>query len=267
MTATLAIADLVEAQTVDATFAVARKQRLRTRQGADYLALELANPSGRIEARVWGDVDLLDTRFSEGDAVRVLARVERFRSRLQLDVRTLERVDVDASTLAPTLRRDLGELDGFLEFLAAEVSHSGLATTVARALDDENVRAGLRALPASLDGHHGYSGGLLEHTVAVATICRDLTQLHPRLRSDILIAAVGRALMVRGDWIKEGAIVIDVGINRGADGKLVGDVAYAEASQVAGAITPVPGGVGPMTIACLLDNTLIACRRLRLGAS
>jgi methylenetetrahydrofolate dehydrogenase (NADP+) / methenyltetrahydrofolate cyclohydrolase len=85
-------------------------------------------------------------------------------------------------------------------------------------------------------------------------------------RADILVAAVGRAEFVRGDWIKPGAVVIDVGINRiavpGGKSKLVGDVAFAEAQGIAGAITPVPGGVGPMTIACLLRNTLIAaCRR------
>ncbi|WP_299638272.1 bifunctional methylenetetrahydrofolate dehydrogenase/methenyltetrahydrofolate cyclohydrolase FolD [uncultured Ruegeria sp.] len=83
-------------------------------------------------------------------------------------------------------------------------------------------------------------------------------------RADIVVAAVGRPEMVPGDWIKEGATVIDVGINRiERDGKnkLVGDVDYASASQRAGAITPVPGGVGPMTIACLLANTLTACCR------
>lgn len=85
-------------------------------------------------------------------------------------------------------------------------------------------------------------------------------------RADLVIAAVGRPEMVRGDWIRPGATVIDVGINRvaGESGKsrLVGDVAYAEASVVAGAITPVPGGVGPMTIACLLKNTVTAARRI-----
>ena len=85
-------------------------------------------------------------------------------------------------------------------------------------------------------------------------------------RADILIGAVGRPEMIKGDWIKPGATVIDVGINRitGADGKnrLVGDVAFGEAQGIAGAITPVPGGVGPMTIACLLANTLTAERRL-----
>jgi methylenetetrahydrofolate dehydrogenase (NADP+)/methenyltetrahydrofolate cyclohydrolase len=81
-------------------------------------------------------------------------------------------------------------------------------------------------------------------------------------RADLIVAAVGRAEMVRGDWIKPGAIVIDVGIQRvpgpGGKERLVGDVAFDEARQVAGAITPVPGGVGPMTIACLLQNTLQA---------
>jgi len=86
-------------------------------------------------------------------------------------------------------------------------------------------------------------------------------------RADIVVAAVGRPEMVRGGWIRPGATVIDVGINRigTADGRhrLVGDVAFDEAAEVAGAITPVPGGVGPMTIACLLENTLAAARRRR----
>ena len=82
-------------------------------------------------------------------------------------------------------------------------------------------------------------------------------------RAEVLIAAIGRAGFVRGDWIAPGATVIDVGINRGADGRLCGDVAFAEAREVAGAITPVPGGVGPMTIACLLENTVAAAVRRR----
>ena len=84
-------------------------------------------------------------------------------------------------------------------------------------------------------------------------------------RADILIAAIGRPEMVPGDWIKPGATVIDVGINRSADGRLVGDVAFASCAAVAGAITPVPGGVGPMTIACLLENTVTAAERRRGG--
>jgi methylenetetrahydrofolate dehydrogenase (NADP+) / methenyltetrahydrofolate cyclohydrolase len=82
-------------------------------------------------------------------------------------------------------------------------------------------------------------------------------------RADIVVAAVGKPELVRGNWIAPGATVIDVGVNRLPDGKLVGDVAFAEAAAVAGAITPVPGGVGPMTIACLLENTVRAAQRRR----
>lgn len=111
---------------------------------------------------------------------------------------------------------------------------------------------------------------LLLDANCTVTICHSRTADLPEVcrRGDILVAAVGRAEMVRGDWIKPGAAVIDVGINRvpkpGEEGKtrLVGDVAFAEAAAVAGAITPVPGGVGPMTIACLLANTVTAaCRQ------
>ncbi|MBA3329878.1 MAG: HD domain-containing protein [Actinobacteria bacterium] len=184
-----AIAELAEDRVVEAVYAVVRKRRLRTRGGSPYLALELADASGRIEARVWQDVDLLDARFSEGDAVRVLGRVERFRDRLQLDVRSLEAApEVDATTLVPSMRRDADELEGFLEFLSAEISHGGLRGIVRRALGEAERRK-LRELPAVPGGHHGYAGGLLEHTVGVATICREAAQLHPRLRCDLLLAA------------------------------------------------------------------------------
>jgi 3'-5' exoribonuclease len=184
-----AIAELAEERVVEGVYAVARKQRLRTRGGAPYLALELVDPSGRIDARVWHDVELLDSRFAEGDAVRVLGRVEKYRDRLQVDVRTLEAAtDADPADLAPAIRRDRDELEGFLEFLAAEISHPGLQATVHRFLDDKSLRTGLRRLPAA-EMHHSYAGGLLEHTVGVATICRETAQLHPRLRTDLLLTA------------------------------------------------------------------------------
>ncbi len=185
-----AIAELQEDRVVEGVYAVARKERRRTRTGSDYLALELVDPSGRIEARVWNDVELLDGRFGEGDAVRVLGRVDKYRDRLQLEVRSLEPAEgEDAAALTPALRRDADELDGFLEFLGGEVSHSGLSALVGRFLGDELFRTRLRELPASPDVHHDYAGGLLEHTVAVATICRDAAQVHQRLRQDLLVAA------------------------------------------------------------------------------
>ena len=183
-----AIAELAEDRVVEGVYAVARKRRLRARSGADYLALELVDPTGRIEGRVWHDVELLDSRFAEGDAVRVLGRVERFRNALQLDVRSIEQVEADPAELAPAMRRDADELEGFLDFLAGELAHPGLKATVAAVLDADTRRK-LRLLPAAPDGHHVYAGGLLEHTVGVTTVCRELTQLHPRLRADLLVAA------------------------------------------------------------------------------
>ena len=214
------IAELDADRVVEGVYAVARKRRLRTKSGSSYLALELVDPSGRIEGRVWNDVDLLDGRFDEGDAVRVLGRVERYRDRLQLDVRSIEAApEADPTGFAPAMRRDPDELDGFLDFLAAEISHPGLKAAVGRFVGDPEIRRLLRALPAAPEGHHDYAGGLLEHTVGVATICRELCQLHPRLRSDLLLAAallhdVGRTV----------ELAPGPGFRQTAEGRLLGHV-------------------------------------------
>ncbi|HSR99005.1 MAG TPA: bifunctional methylenetetrahydrofolate dehydrogenase/methenyltetrahydrofolate cyclohydrolase FolD [Kofleriaceae bacterium] len=104
---------------------------------------------------------------------------------------------------------------------------------------------------------------LLANASATVTLCHSRTrELADEVRrADIVVAAVGRPELVRGDWIKPGAIVLDVGMNRMPDGKLLGDVEFAGAAERARAITPVPGGVGPMTIACLLENTVTSARR------
>ena len=182
------IAELAPDRTVEGVYAVARKQRRTTRKGAPYLALELVDPTGRIECRIWYDVALLEGRFDEGDAVRVLGRVERFDDRLQLEIRSVEASDADPAGLAPRLRRDADELDGFLEFLAGEVAHPGLAAVVSGVVGDRELRRALRELPAA-ETHHSYAGGLLEHTVGVATLVRETAQLHQRLRSDLVLAA------------------------------------------------------------------------------
>lgn len=99
---------------------------------------------------------------------------------------------------------------------------------------------------------------------ATVTICHSRTKNLPELvkSADLVIAAIGRAEMIKGDWIKSGAVVIDVGINRTTEGKVVGDVEFESAKKVAHAITPVPGGVGPMTIAMLLGNTVKAAKKI-----
>jgi methylenetetrahydrofolate dehydrogenase (NADP+)/methenyltetrahydrofolate cyclohydrolase len=137
----------------------------------------------------------------------------------------------------------------------------------------QSVRADLTSLEAVVIGRSNIVGKPVAQLLLAANCT--VTVAHSRTRdlaavarrADILIAAVGRPEMVRGDWVKPGAIVIDVGINRlpaapgEKAGRLVGDVAFAEAAEIAGYITPVPGGVGPMTIACLLKNTLDAAER------
>jgi methylenetetrahydrofolate dehydrogenase (NADP+)/methenyltetrahydrofolate cyclohydrolase len=106
-------------------------------------------------------------------------------------------------------------------------------------------------------------GMLLLHKNGTVTIChsrtRDLKEVTKR--AEILVSAVGRANFVTADMVGEGAVVIDVGMNRDEQGKLCGDVAYDEVEKIASAITPVPGGVGPMTIAVLMKNTLTAAKR------
>ena len=134
----------------------------------------------------------------------------------------------------------------------------------------KSVQPKLEGLEAVVIGRSNIVGKpmaqLLLNENCTVTIAHSRTRDLPAVvrRADLVIAAAGRAEMVRGDWIKPGAIVIDVGIQRvtGPDGKsrLVGDVAFDEAAAVAGAITPVPGGVGPMTVACLLRNTLEAAK-------
>jgi 3'-5' exoribonuclease len=213
------ITELVEDRIVEGVYAVARKRRLHTRAGRPYLAVELMDPTGRIEGRIWSEVELLDRRFHEGDAVRVLARVEKFRDRLQLDVRSLEPANVEPAALVPEARRDLDELDGFLEFLAEELAHPGLRTVVGSFVADRRFRERLRALPATPKSHHSYAGGLLEHTVAVATLCRDTADLHKRLRRDLLIAAAllhdaGRTLE-----LADGPLALPT-----AEGRLLGHV-------------------------------------------
>ncbi len=230
------IAELAEDRVVEGVYAVARKRRLRTRGGSTYLALELVDPSGRIEGRVWNDVELLDARFDEGDAVRVLGRVERYRDRLQLEVRSIEAAPgEDPAGFAPAMRRDPDELDGFLEFLAGEISHDGLRSTVAAILSDGEIRRRLRALPAAPGGHHDYAGGLLEHTVGVATVCRELCQLHPRLRPDLLLAAALLHDIGRTVELEPGP-----GFRQTAEGRLLGHVHLGTRliEERAGALAP-----------------------------
>lgn len=184
------VRDLAPGQLVDSTFAVVRKDRRRARTGNPFLAVELADRTGRVRGTIFDDVPLLDARFDAGDTVRVLGTVEEYRGRPQLVVRAVERVESgDPLAYVPGARRDTEDLDGFLDFLAAEIADSTLRALVEAAVGDAGFRARFRSAPAALEGHHAYSGGALEHTVAVATICREIAQLHPGLDESVLAAS------------------------------------------------------------------------------
>jgi 3'-5' exoribonuclease len=188
----MGIAALQPGQQVDAVFACTRKDRLMTRTGTPYLALELRDRTGSVAGRAFRDADVLAGRFDRGDLVRVRGRVERYRDELQIDVAAIDRAasgEADPSAFLPTAYRDLDELDGFLEHLAGEVRHPGFRGLLDGILADEVLRAGLRRSPCTRGGHHAYLGGLLEHTVAVATLAMETCALHPRLDAELLVTA------------------------------------------------------------------------------
>jgi 3'-5' exoribonuclease len=175
---------------VDAVLACTRKDRLVTRTGSPYLALELRDRSGAIPARMFNDADLFAGRFERGDLVKVSGKVERFRDELVLEVASIARVtDSDPSRFLPSAYRDLDELDGFLEHLSREVYDARYRRFLEALLADAGLRSAWRRAPCTRSAHHAYMGGLLEHTVAVATLAHELCQLHPRLNSDLLLCA------------------------------------------------------------------------------
>src|ERR1700753_2932592 len=180
-------------QDVIGVFACTRKDRLMTRSGSPYVFLELRDRTGALPARAFQGADALAGRFERGDLVRVRGRVERFRDELSLEVSDIARVapddGIDPAQFLPVAYRDLEELDGLLEHLAGEVYDRAYAELLRRLLEDRELRAQWRRAPCSRAGHHAYLGGLLEHTVAVATLAHETCQLHAGLNSDLLICA------------------------------------------------------------------------------
>jgi len=216
----ITVATLRAGEDVDAVFACSRKDRLTARSGTPYLALELRDRTGAIQGRAFRDADLLAGRFERGQLVRVRGRVERFRDELQVEVRAIERAEAaDPAAFLPVAYRDLDELDGFLEHLAREVHDPGYRALLEALLVDEPLRAQWRRAPCTRGGHHAYLGGLLEHTVAVATLALEACQLHPRLNSDLLLSA---ALVHDLGKTREFAYGADITLSE--EGRLLGHV-------------------------------------------
>jgi 3'-5' exoribonuclease len=203
-------------------FACTRKDRLVSRAGSPYLALELRDRSGAIPARVFRDADLHAGRFERGDLVRVRGRVERFREELQVELAAIARVapeDADPAAFLPVALRDLDELDGFLDHLLGEVRHPGFAALLRELVGAGAMRTALRGTPCTRAGHHAYLGGLLEHTAAVGTLAVEACALHPRLDQDLLLTA---ALVHDLGRTREFTLGAEIGLTD--EGRLLGHV-------------------------------------------
>jgi 3'-5' exoribonuclease len=217
-----AISTLRAGDEVAGIFACTRKDRLVSRTGAPYLALELRDRTGALPARVFRDADLHAGRFDRGDLVRVAGRVERFRDELQADLRTIARApadDADPAAFLPVAYRDLDELDGFLEHLAGTVTDAPFRRLLDGVLADRDLRQDLRRSPCTRTAHHAYLGGLLEHTVAVATLAVETCALHPRLEHDLLLTA---AIVHDIGHTREFALGAEIGLTD--EGRLLGHV-------------------------------------------
>jgi 3'-5' exoribonuclease len=220
--APVAISTLRAGDEIAGVFACTRKDRLVSRAGAPYLALELRDRTGALPGRVFRDADLHAGRFERGDLVRVAGRIERFREELQVDVRAIARAaaeEADPTAFLPVAYRDLDELDGFLEHLAGEVRDDAFGRLLTDLLADGDLRAALRRSPCTRASHHAYLGGLLEHTVAVATMAVEACALHPRLDQDLLLTA---AIVDDVGRTREFTLGAEIGLTE--EGRLLGHV-------------------------------------------
>src|SRR5947209_11534187 len=221
-----AVADLKPGREIEGVYACVRKDRLTARTGSPYLALELRDRTGSLPARVFRDADFFAGQFERGDLVWVAGRVERFRDELQLEVKTIRKAeagDADPAEFLPVAYRDLDELDGFFEHLAREVHDRDYARLLDAFVSDTTFREQFRRAPCSRAGHHAYLGGLLEHTVGVATLAHELCLVHPGLNPDLLLTA---ALLHDIGKTREFDLGAEIALSD--EGRLVGHVVIGE---------------------------------------
>ena len=246
-----AIAELRPGQRFEGRYACVRKDRLTARNGGAYLSLELRDRTGTIAARVFREADRIGLRFERGDAVLVRGRLERFRGELAAeldDVRRLEPGSFDPAEFLPAAYRSVEELEGFLEHLCREVHDPGLRGVVERLVLSGPQAGEFRRAPCTRGGHHAYLGGLLEHTVSVGTLVGDLCQLHPRLDSDLLMAA---ALVHDVGKTREFTYGAEFGVSD--EGRLLGHLAIG-AQMVAGAAGELPAERRLALLHCVLSH-------------
>jgi 3'-5' exoribonuclease len=245
------IAELGPGQRFSGVYACVRKDRLSARNGSIYLSLELRDRSGSLPARAFREVDRLAARFERGDAIRVAGKVERFRGELVAqveDIQSIEESELDPAEFLPAAYRDAEELEGFLEHLTREVHDVPLRQVVERVLFTGPSAAEFRRAPCTRAGHHAYVGGLVEHTVAVGTLVGEVSQLHPRLDSDLLMAA---ALVHDVGKAREFTYGAEFGITE--EGRLIGHLALG-AEIIGSAAGDLPADRRAALLHCLLSH-------------
>jgi len=217
------VAELRSGQRFEGRYACVSKERLTARNGSAYLTLRLRDRTGTIPARAFREADRLSLRFERGDAVLARGRIERYKGELVADLddlRRLEPGEVDPGEFLPAAYRSVEELEGFLEHLTREVYDPAMRGVVEAVLGSEPVAGEFRRAPCTRGGHHAYLGGLIEHTVSVGTLATELCQLHPRLDSDLLMAAV---LLHDVGKTREFTLGADIGVSE--EGRMLGHVA------------------------------------------
>ena len=217
------VAGLAPGRPLRGRFAVVRKDRQQSKAGTPYLSLELRDRTGSIPARIFRDADALGARFERGDAIEAGGKVERFRGSLSAELTTVRRIEpgsFDPAEFLPSAYRSVEELEGFFEHLVREVHHPGLRAVVEAVVAEPVTARELRRAPCTRGGHHAYLGGLLEHTVSLGTLVGELCQLHPRLNSDLLMAA---ALLHDIGKTREFTLGAEFGIS--AEGGMLGHLA------------------------------------------
>ncbi|MBC7246843.1 MAG: HD domain-containing protein [Actinobacteria bacterium] len=186
------VSELEPGEEVKSVFVVARKELRKTKAGAPYLALELADKSGKIDARVWENALRYKDAFGEQDYIAVSGRVEKYREQLQVVVNSLRRCsdeEVDVSDFLRVVQTDRAALEGELRQAAEEVRNLHLKSLLLAFLNDPEFMRLFTAAPAAKNYHHPYIGGLLEHTASTVRICRLLADLYPDIDRDLLVAA------------------------------------------------------------------------------
>jgi 3'-5' exoribonuclease len=245
------VIDLRPGRRFEGRFACLRKDRLTARNGGSYLSVELRDRTGTLPARVFREADRIGLRFESGDAVRVRGRIERFRGETVAELDDVERLEpgsFDPAEFLPAAYRSAEELQGFLEHLAREIHDPALRGVVDGLLLGGPVAADFRRAPCTRAGHHAYLGGLLEHTVSVGTLVGELCQLHPRLDSDLLMAA---ALL--HDVGKAREFTYGARFELSDEGRMLGHLAIG-AQLIAGAAEDVPAERRLPLLNCVLSH-------------